>query len=202
MIAYIEGTPIEVQEDRCVILTRTGVGYEVFIPSSLGGDILKGDKRDISLYIKTVVREDAIDLYGFASLEEKHIFCELVRISKLGPKTAMAILSHLSPGQIYDAVVKGDEKSLCRVPGIGKKTARRIIWEIKDKVCSISPPITTSLEYRNGIFSDALSALVNLGYGTEEVEPLLKEILSSEPDLMVEEAVRAVLKKKGLSKEG
>ncbi len=203
MIGYLEGKIIEIKEDRCVVLTCGGVGYEVFIPSSLGREILEGDEREIALYIKSVVKEDSFDLYGFSSREEKGIFCELMGISKLGPKTALAILSHLSPPEIYEAVMKEDIRRLCEVPGIGKKTAGRIIWEIKDRMRAPTSygdgRFNKTSPLHSGVFSDALSALINLGYEREEVEPVLRDVLSSDSELMVEEAVRAVLRKKAPS---
>ncbi len=205
MIAYLKGRIVEMGEDRCVLLTGGGVGYEVFIPSSSATALLRG-KDEVSLYIKMVVREDSLELYGFLSPEEKALFSKLIGISKLGPKTAMCVLSHLTPQMLYEAVVKEDIKSLSQVPGIGKKTASRIIWELKD---SISPSEATTLlgaghhpaDQQGRTFSDALSALVNLGYEPAEVEPILRDVLTSEPDLMVEEAVRAVLRLKNPMKD-
>ncbi len=196
MIGFIKGELKFLKGDTCVVLTQSGIGYEVYLPSNYLTNNLIDTGEKIELFVKTVVREDALELYGFLSEEERSMFVKLIGISKLGPKTAMAMLSHMSPPEITDAIYTEDVAHLSRVPGIGQKTAKRIILELKEKIKSKKDlvPRKNLPRSEDRTFSDALSGLINLGYREEEVYDKLKQVLDLEPDLMVEETIRKVLK--------
>ncbi len=161
-----------------------GVGYSVQVPLTLLSS-LPEENRDVFLYIYTHVREDVIQLYGFQAEDEKRIFTTLIGISGIGPKVALNILSTIPPDNFYNAINSEDVDILCKVPGLGKKTAHRLILELKGKLPSIK-------EKKDTIYDDTLSALVNLGYkkniaqealekaynnGYRDIESLLKEAL-------------------------
>ncbi len=197
MIGFIKGVIISIYREKIVVLTSSGVGYEIGVPVSYLSTPDFSKEREVELLIKTIVREDAIELYGFLTLEEKNFFEQLISISKLGPKIALNILSHMSPEETSRAIWTENISSLTRIPGIGKKTAKRIILELKERLKEMEntsnfpvPP-----EKENQTYIDALSALKNLGYREEEVDDMIKELLKKEPELMVEEVIRNVLKK-------
>lgn len=195
MIGYLQGKLLHKEESSCLVLTPGGVGYELFLPTSVSLQLPEVEGK-VSFYVQTIVREDALDLYGFLEQEDKEAFNDLLRVSKLGPKTALAILSTFSPGKLFSLVADEDVKSLTQVPGVGVKSAKRIIWELKERGVNrkgaLKPSSTASGQ--GSMFADALAGLVNLGYGEDEVAPLLKKILDQEPDLLVTEAIRSVLK--------
>ena len=194
MIGYIEGKLIHVDEKHCLVLTASGVGYEVRLAGrEMGGLPARGE--DVSFYIRTVVREDALELYGFGDPAEREAFDVLVSLTKLGPKTAVSILSVHTAGELANVVLKEDAAALERVPGIGAKSARRILVELKGR---LKPGTTTDGDDAPSSVShyvDALSALMNLGYAETEAASALRDIVQDEPDLDVGELVRAGLQK-------
>ena len=197
MISYLQGTLLDFAPDGCTILTAGGVGYELKMPST-GLDRLPEVGQEIGLFVRTLVREDAIELYGFSDKEEQQTFSLLLSVSKLGPKTALAILSTFAPASLSQIVCQEDITSLTRVPGIGQKSAKRLIWELKDKLAGWDPRSSQALApqpmTRRTVFSDALAGLVNLGYSEGEVRFLLNRVIEEEPELLAGEAIRAVLK--------
>jgi len=199
MINYIKGTLLEVESENCTVLTPSGVGYQLHIPSVVQ-DQLPPIGEEVEFYVRTVVKEDSIDLYGFTNKEDKGMFIILVSVSKLGPKTALAMLSTFNASSLREIVIREDYNTLTRVSGIGPKSAKRIVWELKDKLADEQTAPAGGSEGENpgtrgSVFSDALSALVNLGYTEAEVRPVLGELLQQSPDLMLQEAIRAALKK-------
>jgi Holliday junction DNA helicase RuvA len=197
MIGYLEGTLLEFSDRTCHLLTAGGVGYEVFMPvSAIAGLPGKGEK--LALFTHMVVREDALELYGFPSLGEREVFRTLISVERLGPKKALAILSTYTPEHLSEIVFREDADALAAVPGIGPKSSRQILWHLKDKLDGLSPGKAARTLPRAGPqaeYLDALSGMKNLGYAEEEVRPLLKEAFEAEPDLDASGAVRAVLKK-------
>ncbi len=196
MIGYVEGRLLAVLEKGCLVLTEGGVGYEVRLgEQTLARLPAKG--QPVALYVLTQVREDALELYGFESLEERQTFEQLLSISKLGPKTALAILACYRPHDLARIAAEEDVAMLARVPGIGKKSAERILFELKFKIKPehFAPAAAGgSGAVRSSVFRDALDGLVNLGYAETEIRPLLVRILEEEPDLDVQAALRAALK--------
>jgi len=183
MIGSLRGKLI-LKRPGLVILEAFGVGYEVSVPlSSFAG--LPAEGNELFLHIHTHVREDAIKLYGFAREEEKQIFTTLLGVTGIGPKLALNILSGISGEAFMKAVEAEDVHQLSRIPGVGKKTAGRIVLELKQKLPAIGLG-------RDVVFEDALSALLNLGYkrsealnalekaakkGYNDIENLLREAL-------------------------
>ncbi|MDA8090315.1 MAG: Holliday junction branch migration protein RuvA [Nitrospiraceae bacterium] len=151
-----------------IIVDVQGVGYEVFVPgSAISG--LPEQGVDVFLHIHTHVKEDSIRLYGFPSQHEKQVFATLLNVNGVGPRLALNILSSLPGDSFRQAVESEDTAALSKVPGIGKKTAARIILELRQKL----PSITEG--QKDAVFEDALSALVNLGYKKAEAQRALEK---------------------------
>ena len=193
MIAYLTGVIAEKLEQGCLLLTDSGVGYEVHLPGhTLAGLPARGER--IELFVCTVVREDAIELFGFSSWDERQTFITLTSISKVGAKTGNAVLSLFRPDDLRRMVAEDDWIMLTRVSGIGKKTAQHIFLELKYKLASGTDMAVVSGQSQNLLFKDALTGLTNLGYDEHEAGSALQEALSAEPDLDVGEALRTALK--------
>lgn len=177
MIAFLKGIPIHQDEGKAIIMTEGGVGYEVFLTRQCLSE-LPIRKEEVMIYVYTHVRDDALVLYGFSTMEEKETFVVLIGVSGIGPKLALAILSGLAPEDICRAVSTDDTSLLTRLPGVGKRTAERICLELKDKISFIpagnKSQLTDTTEFSPEVDTrrDVISALVNLGYsrpGSEEV---------------------------------
>jgi Holliday junction DNA helicase RuvA len=167
MIAHLKGVILEKHPNQ-VVLETTGVGYEIQIPVSTYTTL--GDAGSVvSLRIHTHVREDALQLFGFATAEEKTVFERLINVSGIGPRLAVTVLSGLPTAELIAAIRYGDVQKLVRIPGVGKKTAERIVLELKEKLIGIealskgaaAAPVQDS-EF-NALEQDVLSALLNLG---------------------------------------
>lgn len=194
MIAYIEGRMAEMTENACLVVTAGGVGYEVFLTSG-GLSRLPARGEEAAFFTCTVVREDALELYGFETWDERETFFVLTSISRVGARTAMAILSVFRPDDLRRIVAEDDVLSLTRVSGIGKKTGQQIFLELKYKLKGDAPAAITADAGRPGsVTADAAAGLVNLGYGEEESLQMVKKVLADEPDLDVGGALRAALK--------
>jgi Holliday junction DNA helicase RuvA len=172
MIGYLEGTLKQLDATRALVLTG-GVGYEVHI--SLQTYYKLEGQKSVALQIFTHVREDALSLYGFASAEEKFAFGKLISISGIGPTLAQKILSGIDAPDLAEAVTRGDVRKLSSIPGVGKKTADRIILELRDKLLlpesareQATPSARTSMD------DDVHSALINLGYKPRDAEAALE----------------------------
>jgi len=159
------------EPNGALLLDVGGVGYEVMVPAgALGRTRAQGD--EIELFVHTHVREDALDLFGFGTDSERRVFRLLLTIPNVGPKTAVGILSALSVSDLALAVSAGDLARLAKVPGIGKRTAERLVLELKDKLAGVSaeagpagaPPVSSDARGR------LLSALTNMGYRAAEAE--------------------------------
>lgn len=175
-----------------------GVGYEVQIPLSTYYG-LPDLNQTTSLRIHTHLREDAIQLYGFLTSQEKGAFVLLTGISGIGPKLALSVLSALTVSDLVSAIRAGDVDKLVSVPGIGTKSAGRMVLELKDKVERLHPGLVRDSELASGtssqIVDDAQSALVNLGYRTSDVSQAVKRLArSSAEPLPLKDLIRAVLK--------
>jgi Holliday junction DNA helicase RuvA len=194
MIALLRGTLAYKSSDH-VIIDVGGVGYRLFIPLSTFYSL--PETGDVSLFTHTHVREDALLLYGFLALEEKELFGILISISGIGPKLAVNILSHIPAKDLKRAIATGDIKRLSSLPGIGKKTAERLVLELKDKVGPVHDlpeaddvkSNTTAVDISN----DVISALINLGYKENQARKVL-ESMELAPGLTMEEALKGALK--------
>ncbi|KAF0185544.1 MAG: holliday junction DNA helicase RuvA [Nitrospirae bacterium] len=184
MIASLRGKLLSKRPDG-LIVDVNGVGYSVLTPLATLSS-LPDEGREVFIFTYTHVREDILQLYGFLSEDEKRIFLTLIGISGIGPRIALSILSTIRPEQFHVAVQSEDVDLLCRVPGLGKKTAHRIILELREKLPALMH------EKRDVLYDDALSALTNLGYkkniaqgalekayarGQGDLEGLLREAL-------------------------
>jgi Holliday junction DNA helicase RuvA len=168
-----------------VLLEVAGVGYEIDVPMSTFYN-LPATGEPATLHTHLVVREDAHVLYGFATLEERSAFRKLIRISGVGARTALAVLSGLSVADLAQAVALQDTARLTKVPGIGKKTAERLLLELKGKLADALPA-----EARAGGHDDVLNALLGLGYSEKEALAAVKGLPAG---LAVTEGIRAALK--------
>lgn len=196
MIAYLKGKVFLVTLESVLIETLSGVGYEVFFLKRSLTHLEKG--QEIEVFVYTLVREDALDLYGFLSWEERKTFALLLSIPKVGPKLALAILDMFTPEELADLVVKEEVSLLANVPGIGLKSAKKIFLDLKDKLKLKEEEISITLTKDNSstLIQDALEGLKSLGYRKEEVLPLIKELVSVEKDWDVSLLIREVLKNK------
>ncbi|HEU4352522.1 MAG TPA: Holliday junction branch migration protein RuvA [Burkholderiales bacterium] len=183
MIGRLSGR-LAAKQPPQVLVDVGGVAYELDVPMSTFYN-LPATGEEVSLYTHLVVREDAHTLYGFATLEERTAFRQLIRISGVGARTALAVLSGLSVGDLARAVTMQDAAPLTRVPGIGKKTAERLLLELKGKL--VEPTAVLGGQPA----SDVVNALVALGYSDKEALAAVKGLA---PGIPVAEAIRAALK--------
>ena len=198
MIALLTGR-LAFKAPSHLALDVQGVGYEVFIPLSTYYN-LPNVQDSLTLSIHTHVREDAIQLFGFSTPQEKDAFVLLLSVSGIGPKSALGILSALPVSDLVSAIQSGDVEKLETVPGIGKKSAGRLVLELKDKLTklhpALMPPDAQLLKGRDEQFDDALSALTNLGYRTSDAKEALKAAQQSRSGpLTLQELIRESLKK-------
>ena len=203
MLAYIEGRLLERAENSCVLVTAGGVGYEIFLPEHALSS-LPAQGGMASFFTSFIVREDAQELFGFPTWDERQTFVLLRGINRVGARTALAILSQYRPDDLRRIVAEDDANALTRVPGIGKKTAQQLFLELKYKLKPGDGPVSLSApgsaSPASNVYRDALTGLANLGYDEDMAGPLLKEALAADPDLSVGEALRAALKALGKGK--
>ena len=197
MIARLRGTLLESNYTECVI-DVCGVGYEVGIPLSTF-DRLPRPGEQAELHILTQVREDAITLFGFATPEEKKLFCALLQVSGIGGKLALNILSGMSVANFCDAVVNRDVKALSRISGIGKRTAERMVLELHDKLENLGFAAAGSAAPAGNLESinDAALALEQLGFKHDAVRKTLQALVTEMPESeqSTENLLRAALAK-------
>jgi holliday junction DNA helicase RuvA len=173
MIGSLRGKLVEKRPNQ-VLIEVGGVGYQVQIPlSTFAG--LGALQAEAALLIHTHVREDALALYGFLTAREKHCFELLISASGVGPSLALKILSGMGIEELVPAIRKGDLAQLVRIPGVGRKTAERIVVELRDKLVAIDVPETGRPATRSQLESDVASALVNLGYDERAVEKAIEK---------------------------
>ena len=196
MFYYVNG-PVAELEAGLAVIDCGGVGYACATTNYTLSQLKKGERAKLYTYLN--VREDAVELFGFASQSELRSFKMLIGVSGVGPKAALSILSSTTPQQLAMAVVMGDEKALTAAPGIGKKIAQRIILELKDKLAreqgsfdagSGAPVLMPAQDNKAG---EAAAALAVLGYGSQEIAAALKGIDMA--SLPLEEIIRQSLKK-------
>lgn len=165
MIGYLRGTLLVRQPGQLIVETN-GVGYEVLAPVSTFTALPEAGS-EVRLYVYTHVREDALALFGFATVEEKALFEKLISVSGIGPKLAITVLSGLRTGELITAIRMGAVDQLVRIPGVGKKTAERIVLELKDKLDLLpgaaAEPAAPPAGALSNLDRDVLSALMNLG---------------------------------------
>ena len=190
MISYIKGKII-FKNDSFIIVSTGSVGYKVFVMSDLS-EI----GQDIELFTYLNVREDALTLYGFLEYKELELFEHLISISGIGPKAGMGILSLADPKTIKVAIAKGDSSILTRVSGIGKKTAERVVLELRNKFSSIEGDDALQEKGKEiNDYTDTIEALVSLGYSSSQAKKALSNIPTEVKD--ISERIRLSLKELG-----
>lgn len=196
MIAFLRGKLLEKHPNQ-VIVETCGVGYDVAIPVSTFS-ALPDSGTEIALRIHTHVREDALALFGFLTAEEKALFEKLISVSGIGPSLAIKVLSGLATSAIIDAIRAGHVEHLVRIPGVGKKTAERMVLELKDKLEGIGASEThvktaVKAEPLSDIEQDVLSALLNLGCNRPSAEAAVRKAKATEPEGEFEPMFRRAL---------
>ena len=196
MIAYIKGELAEVTENS-VVIENNGMGYSVMMPASILSR-LPAVGTEIKVHTYLYVKEDILDLYGFLTKDDLHVFKLLLTVNGIGPKGALAILSTITPDDLRFAVLAGDSKTIAKAPGIGSKTAQKLIIELKDKlkVFDTSGADTQAVngaaeQVSFGNTQKAVEALAVLGYDSREVMPILSKLDSGKS---VEDLISAVLR--------
>ena len=184
MIEYIKGFLTD-QSPSPVVIETQGIGHDFSTPLNNYTKFPQAGK-EILLFICTVIREDAHKSYGFLSRTERDFFEKLIDVSGIGPKTALALIGHMELSELQLAISQSNTAVLSKVPGIGKKTAERLIVELKDKTSKLSDLTSAASPGKKDLFSDALHALVHLGYQPLQAQKAVKQILEQsekEPDL-------------------
>lgn len=199
MISYIRGELAAIETEK-VIVDVGGVGYGIYMPAqSLG--LLPPPGNEVKIHTYLNVREDAMQLFGFLTRDDLEVFRLVIGVSGIGPKGGLSILSQLSPDSLRFAVMSGDVKAISAAPGIGKKTAEKLIIELKDKL-SIEDVLNNAIQESdtafvpgnsNGIQAEAVQALVALGYGNAESLRAVKQVTLENPT--VEDLLKEALKK-------
>lgn len=185
MYAYIKGTLVHSTPSTAVI-EANGIGYQLHIPSRTYSQLPQAGAHLI-LYTSFIVREQSQALYGFTTVQERDFFEQLLGVTGIGPKTALSLVGHMALVELQQAIVQGDATSICRVPGIGKKGAERLIIEMRDKVGALGV-LPTDLavhvvgDKRSQDVMDAISALINLGYNQGVAQKAIKKTLKEVPE--------------------
>ncbi len=200
MIAYLKGKLLE-KEANTVIVETNGVGYEVMIPLSTFYEL--GEiGEDVDLRVHTHVREDALALFGFKTAREKELFLHLISVSGIGPKSAITALSGMSADEIITAIRQNNLARLNSIPGVGKKTAERLVIELRDKIAKLAGLASEEMKAQGGaaaaasgdvVYDDAVSALVNLGYQRAAAEKSLKQAMQEGTEMSVQKLLRRSL---------
>jgi Holliday junction DNA helicase RuvA len=202
MIAYLSGNLLSKQANTCII-DITGVGYEVTIPLSTFYD-LEEVGTTVQLRIYTHVREDALQLYGFKTARERELFLRLISVSGIGPKLGITMLSGMSADEIIASIRTNNLARLTSIPGVGKKTAERLVIELRDKISALSSPALeeefatsgagpSAQQSEDVVRDDALSALINLGYQKSAAEKAITSAMQESGDISVELILRRSL---------
>lgn len=189
MFEFIKGKVVTVKPDR-VVLQVGGIGFSVRVPLRASQHIQK--EQEVKIYASSLLKEETIEIYGFLDPYEKELFEELIKISGIGPKIAMNIISTYDKETLQRIIAEEDLKALSRIPGIGRKTSQRIFVELKG--------VLPSLKYeRDQIYEDILSALVNLGYKKTEARDVLEKIYSKEKNeaIIIKECLAVLAGKHG-----
>jgi Holliday junction DNA helicase RuvA len=188
VIGYLKGKIISAKPTQ-IILDVNNVGYLIHISISTFEKI--SDQNEVSLYIHTYVREDAINLYGFYTEAEKEMFELLISISGIGPKVALSILSGISVEELQSAIQSENVSRLVSVPGVGRKTAERVVLELKSKVGFIETTASKGIDFT--IKQEAVLALTTLGYNQKVADKIVRDLLSGNPSLTLEELIKKSL---------
>ncbi len=203
MYAYIKGTLEEITEDN-IIVEAGGIGYNIKV-SAATAQLLPGLGNEVKIYTYTLVREDTFSLYGFLTRDDLEIFKKLITVNGIGPKGGLAVLSVMSADDLRIAVLSGDAKAIARAPGIGSKTAERVILDLRDKISledtlkniggtpessAVSPD---GISMDNAMIKEAVEALTALGYSVTDATSAVRKVEITE-DTTVETLLKSALK--------
>ncbi len=188
MIGYLSGKIISSKPTR-ITLDINGVGYVVNISINTFEKI--SEKSSASLFIYTSVKEDSISLFGFYSESEKEIFELLISVNGIGPKLALGVLSGIQVDELKQAIISGDISRIVSIQGIGRKTAERLVLELKSKVYSVAKDDKEKVPY--SFKNEAIAALITLGYSSKQAEKSIKEVLAAEPKTSLEDLIKKAL---------
>ena len=197
MISYVKGPLVDIFEDT-VIIEAGYIGLEIHVPFSVL-DRLPGSGMETILYTNLQVREDGLCLYGFLNRQDLRMFKQLISVSGIGPKGALGVLSAMTPDDLRVAIISGDAKAISRAPGIGVKTAQRVILDLKDKIdmADVLPAQFAAAEgpeiSAGGVAKEAIEALVALGYSQTEANRAVGKVEVSD-DMTSEDVLKASLK--------
>lgn len=198
MFAYIRGTVAALETDS-VILDHQGIGYRIYVPSAVLAELSVGEERKLHTYF--AVREDAMQLYGFLTADDLELFRLLIGVSGIGPKGALGILGVMSGDELRFAVLSEDAAGLSKAPGIGKKTAQKVIIELKDKLDLMDAfekkaahTAAGAAAQENSAQSDAIMALTALGYSSTEAMRAVRTAVAEKESEDAETLIRAALK--------
>ena len=198
MIGFLRGRVAYLMSDIC-LLDVNGVGYRVYIAGNTHSHLRLGEEA--TLFTHTAVREDAIQLYGFYSQEEYDLFQLLLTVSGIGPKVALGIIGAITPAKLCQAIQKKQASVLTKLPGIGKKSAERMIVELKDKLHFVDGGEVESLkdffdlpEIGEGVVAEAAAALQSLGYNAQQLGPVLDKCMKLKADQDVQAVIKFALK--------
>jgi Holliday junction DNA helicase RuvA len=195
MIAYLEGFIKNRSSDHVVVLVN-GVGYQIFVAPAALAQLPATHDSKIQFHIHTHVREDQLTLYGFLTAHELQLFQRLLNVQGIGPKLALTVLAGLAPQDFVSAVVNDDLVRLNAIPGIGKKTAERIVLDLKDRLIKdgmVTLPAMAGAKAPSGAKGDVISALLNLGYNRPEAERVVARMKLRE-DASISQLVKDALK--------
>ena len=190
MIGYLRGK-VALRSAECVILDVQGVGYELTCPLTTV-EQLAPEGEETEVFIKTYVREDQITLFGFSTLNQRKLFEYLTSVSGVGPRLALACLSGINEQDLVRAVINGEVKRLSSVPGIGKRTAERLILDLRPKF-EKSYPLSEANPEKTSILEDLQSALLNLNYPTAQVNEYINEMREAAAELSFDELLRGAI---------
>lgn len=199
VISYIKGSLTEKMEDS-VVVEAHGVGYQIFVPLSVLSE-LSPLGETVKIYTYFNVREDAVNLFGFLSRQDMEMFKQLIGVNGVGPKSALGILSALKPDVLRMAVLSGDAKAISKAPGVGAKTAQRIILDLKDKVkaedvlfgAADSGPVHAEISGVGEIGREAVEALTALGYSAGEAAGAVRKVTIT-GDMTAEDVLKGALR--------
>lgn len=186
MYDYFKGTLTDLSPTKAVVET-SGVGYSLLIPVNVYSLLCGLLGTSITLFVSFVIREDSHRLFGFSQKKERELFEKLSDVSGIGPKTALAIIGHLTLEELDLAIFEQDVTTLSRVPGIGKKTAERLIVELKDKLKNLKPLLEKEgedMSKQSPLMKDALAALIHLGYHQNMAQKAIKKALEESPEAL------------------
>ena len=191
MIGRLKGKVVDIL-DNVVMLDVNGIGYEIEVTSTTLTNLQVSDTETI-VFTHFVVREDAHSLYGFANQEERDLFRNLIKVNGIGPKLGLTILSSIGPERFITYVSERDVTAITSIPGVGKKTAERLVLDLKDKLVNGFQTVVPMSTAGNESFQEAKLALVSLGYKPTEASKVLEQIYNE--DQAVEELIRAALQR-------